>query len=59
MLEFTLSVAVPGTLRLLGVVVALRLNEAMTERLTTPVNPCNAPIVIIEVPGVVVLIIKV
>ncbi len=37
---------------------ALRLNDAMAERLTWPVKPFEAPTVIVDVPGLPVLIVK-
>jgi len=57
MVELRLRVAVPDPVTVVGWMDALRLKDGKTERLTRPVKPSRAVIVIVEVPGLSLLIV--
>ncbi len=57
MVELRLRVAVPDPVTVVGCMDALRLKDGKTERLTRPVKPSRAVIVIVEVPGLSLLIV--
>ncbi len=55
--ELRLRVAVPDPVTAAGWMDALRLKDAKTERLTIPVKPSRDVIIIVEVPGLPLLIV--